>query len=355
MSPGKGTSGTVGGLHPAAASGGLFGWRRHAPQVATALALGMALLALLVALNLLQLTAPGPAHRALRRAVASLTEIDSLLAVHDAALRQQAGVSPDEPLSLPDYPLDVSLSPEEAQRPAAEVRDLLLDRSAEQVYQEGSAAFREEGQSGDASRLSVQGAVDTGLGFLTAGNHDALRWATLVLAVVSGVLSGALILVTRGYGRLRALGGAVAAGITALPTAGGGCAPRPWSRWLGNGRLHHRPASGPGEGGSVVADPQRPRLQRAGAGAPGAGRAGVAAEPVGSAGAASGEAEELTNRALDGPGPPVYIVGGPVGPNPAGIAQLVEHLLPKHPGPSADRQTPNIEPEQPQLSAVRGP
>jgi hypothetical protein len=171
----------------------------------------MALLALLVALNLLQLTAPGPAHRALRRTVASLTEIDSLLAVHDAALRQQAGVSPDEPLSLPDYPLDVSLSPEEAQRPATEVRDLLLDRSAERVYQEGSAAFREEGRPGDASRLSVQGAVDTGLGFLTAGNHDALRWATLVLAVVSGVLSGALILVTQGYGRLRALGGAVAA------------------------------------------------------------------------------------------------------------------------------------------------
>jgi hypothetical protein len=171
----------------------------------------MALLALLVALNLLQLTAPGPAHRALRRAVASLTEIDSLLAVHGAALRQQADVSPDEPLALPDYPLDVSLSPEEAQRPAAEVRDLLLDRSAEQVYQEGSAAFREEGQSGGAPRLSVQRAVRTGLGFLTVGHHDALRWATLVLALVCGVLSGALVLVTRGYGRLGALGGAVAA------------------------------------------------------------------------------------------------------------------------------------------------
>jgi len=170
----------------------------------------MALLALLVALNLLQLTAPGPAHRALRRAVASLTEIDSLLAVHGAALRQQADVSPDEPLALADYPLDVPLSPEEAQRPAAEVRDLLLDRSAERVYQEGSAAFREEGQSGDASRLSVQRAVRTGLGFLTAGNHDALRWATLALALVCGVLSGVLVLVTRGYGGLGALGGAVA-------------------------------------------------------------------------------------------------------------------------------------------------
>jgi hypothetical protein len=171
----------------------------------------MALLALLVALNLLQLTAPGPTHRALRRAVASLTEIDSLLAVHGPALRRQAGVSPDEPLSLPDYPLDVRLSPEEARRPATEVRDLLLDRSAEQVYQEGSAAFREKGQSGDAPRLSVQRAVRTGLRFLTAGNHDALRWTTLVLALVCGVLSGALILVTRGYGRLITLGSAVAA------------------------------------------------------------------------------------------------------------------------------------------------
>ncbi len=210
MSPGKDAIETGGGLHQDAATGGLFGWRRHAPQVVTALGLAMALLALLVALNLLQLTAPGPAHRALRRAVASLTEIDSLLAVHGAALRQQADVSPDEPLALADYPLDVPLSPEEAQRPAAEVRDVLLERSAEQVYQEGSAAFREEGQSGDASRLSVQGAVSMSLGFLTAGNHDALRWATLVLALVCGVLSGALLLVTRGYGRLGALGGAVA-------------------------------------------------------------------------------------------------------------------------------------------------
>jgi len=210
MRPGRDAIGTGKGLHQDAATGGLFGWRRHAPLVVTALGLAMALLALLVALNLLQLTAPGPAHRALGRAVASLTEIDSLLAVHGAALRQQADASPDEPLALADYPLDVSLSPEEAQRPAAEVRDLLLDRSAEQVYQEGSAAFREEGQSGDAPRLSVQRAVRTGLGFLTAGNHDALRWTTLALALVCGVLSGALLLVTRGYGRLGALGGAVA-------------------------------------------------------------------------------------------------------------------------------------------------
>jgi hypothetical protein len=210
MRPGRDAIGTEEGLHQDAAAGGLFGWHRHAPQVATALGLAMAQLALLGALNLLQLTAPGPAHRALRRAVASLTEIDSLLAVHGAALRQQADVSPDEPLALADYPLDVPLSPEEAQRPAAEVRDLLLDRSAEQVYQEGSAAFREEGQSGDAPRLSVQRAVRTGLGFLTAGNHDALRWTTLALALVCGVLSGALLLVTRSYGRLGALGGAVA-------------------------------------------------------------------------------------------------------------------------------------------------
>jgi hypothetical protein len=202
---------TGGGLHQDAATGGLFGWRRHAPQVAAALGLAMALLALLVALNLLQLTAPGPAHRALRRAVASLTEIDSLLVVHGAALRRQADASPDEPLSLPDYPLDVSLSPEEARRPETEVRDLLLDRSAERVYQEGTAAFREEGQSGNSPRLSVQRAVGTGLGFLTVGKHDALRWATLVLALVCGVLSGILVLVTQGYGRLITLGGAVAA------------------------------------------------------------------------------------------------------------------------------------------------
>jgi hypothetical protein len=210
MTPERDTVGAEGSLNQPATTAGLFGWRRHVPQAATALALAMALLALLFALNLLQLTAPGPAHRVLRRAVASLTEVDSLLAVHGPALQQEADAGPDEPLSLADYPLDVPLSPGEARRPPTEVRDLLLDRSAEQVYQEGTAAFREEGQSGGAPLLSLRRAVRAGLGFLTAGNHDALRLTTLVLALLCGALSGALVLLTRGYGRLIALGAAVA-------------------------------------------------------------------------------------------------------------------------------------------------
>ncbi len=195
---------------PATPAAGLFGWRRHVPQVATGLGLAVALLALLFALNFLQLTAPGPAHRVLRRAVASLTEIDSLLAAHGPALRQEADASPDEPLSLPDYPLDVPLSPQEASRPPAEVRDLLLDRSADQVYNEGPAAFRDEDQSSDAPLLSLRRAVRSGLSLLTADRHDTLRATTLVLTIVSGALAGTLLLMNRGYGRLTALGATVA-------------------------------------------------------------------------------------------------------------------------------------------------
>lgn len=194
-----------------AAAAGLFGWRRRLPQVATGLGLAIALLALLFALTLLQLTAPGPAHRVLGRAVASLTEIDSLLAVHGPALRQQAEASPDEPLSLPDYPLDVPLSPGEAGRPSADVRDLLLERSAERLYEEGPAAFRDEGQSSAAPLLSLRRAVRSGLGFLTAERHDALRAATVVLTIICGALAGILLLANRGYGRLTALGATIAA------------------------------------------------------------------------------------------------------------------------------------------------
>jgi len=210
MSSERDASAAGGGSSQAVATGGLFGWRRQSPPVAAAIGLAMALLALLVALNLLQLTAPGPAHRALRRAVASLTEIDSLLTAQVPALREQANTSPDEPLSLPDYPLNVTLSPQEAQKPPTEMRDLLLDRSADKVYQEGTAAFRQGGQGGDSSRLSVQGAVRTGLGLLTAGNHDALRWTTVALGILCGALSGALLFRTPGYGRLVALGSVVA-------------------------------------------------------------------------------------------------------------------------------------------------
>jgi hypothetical protein len=190
---------------------GLFGRPRRTPQTCTAAALTAALVALLAALTLLQLSAPGPAHRALRRSVASLTEMDSLLAAHGPALREQADASPDQPLSLPDYPLEVSLSPEEVRQPPAEVRDALRDRSAELVYEDGPSAFREEGQSGGTSRLSVEGAVRTGLDLLTASSHDGLRVATLALALLCGALSGALVLLARGYRGLTALGATVAA------------------------------------------------------------------------------------------------------------------------------------------------
>jgi len=173
--------------------------------------LAAALVALLVALSLLQLSAPGPAHRALRRSVASLTEIDSLLAAHEPALREQANASPDEPLVLPDYPLEVSLSAAEVEQPPAEVRDRLLDRSATLAYDRGPPAFREEGRSGGTSRLSVEGAVRTGLDFLTASSHDALRLTTLALALICGALSGGLVLLVRGYRGLAALGATVAA------------------------------------------------------------------------------------------------------------------------------------------------
>ena len=194
-----------------AVGSGLLRRRRRQPQVYAALGLILALSGLLVALSFFQLTAPGPAHRALRRAVASLTEIDSLLAVRGPALQEQAEASPDGPVSLPDYPLDVPLSPEEARQSTAQVRDLLLDRSAEQAYQEGSAAFREEGEPGGSSGLSPKGFVHLSLGLLTASRHDALRVATVVLAILCGALSGALVLLTPGYRRLTALGSAVAA------------------------------------------------------------------------------------------------------------------------------------------------
>jgi hypothetical protein len=167
-----------------------------------------ALVALLTALSLLHLSAPGPAHRALRRSVASLTEVDSLLAVQEQPLREQAESSPAGPLALPDYPLQVALSAGES---PVEVRDVLLDRSAELLYEEGAGAFREEGQSGGISRLSVEGAVRTGLDLLTSSSRDALRLTTVALAALCLALSGALVLLVRGYRSLTALGATVAA------------------------------------------------------------------------------------------------------------------------------------------------
>jgi hypothetical protein len=168
---------------------------------------------LLLTIDATQLTAEGTAHKALRRTVASLTEIDTLIADRG----EMVTTSPDSGGSvtslLVGFPIDVPLSSQEAQNLSTpELRDVVLDRSADRLYADGFSAFREGGQgSADVQILSPPGAVRYTAGLLTEGNHEVMRIVMAAVAGLAAVLALALVLLSRGYGRLTSLGTAVLA------------------------------------------------------------------------------------------------------------------------------------------------
>jgi len=204
------------------------GFWRNSFKWATGILLMLSLLALLVALGLAQLTAEGPAKRTLRRSVASLTEIDTLLDRGYEELRQEAQEDGEAALRLKDFPVQVSLNAEEVlDLSRSELRGLIIDRSAERLYDEGMSAFREEGtrlSEEDIGFFSTQGAVRNSLGLLRDNVHDGLRVAVASLAGVCLVLAVALVLLGRGFGRLASVGAAVCA--AAIPFLVGAVAVR---------------------------------------------------------------------------------------------------------------------------------
>ena len=182
---------------------------RAAARLAVGLLLFVSLLSLFASLTLLQLTSEGTAKRALGRAVAALTEIDPLLARNYADLQRRAGVAaPGDTLFVTNYPIAVPMRPEQAKTISkADLRNLLLDRSADDLYQHGTSVLRDPAsKAGSVGVFSVAGISDHGLGFLRARNHDILRVLTFVLAGVSLVLAVLLAMLCRGFGRLGAVG-----------------------------------------------------------------------------------------------------------------------------------------------------
>jgi hypothetical protein len=168
---------------------------------------------LLVSVDAAQLTAAGTSHKILRRTAASLTEIDSLIAAKQETVTTSTSNVDSVTAVVAGFPIDVPLSTQEAQSlSSAELRDVILDRSADRLYNEGFSAFHEGGgTSTDVQILSPPGAVRYTAGLLTKDNHDIARIAMAVLAGFAALLALVLVLVSRGYGRLTSIGLAVLA------------------------------------------------------------------------------------------------------------------------------------------------
>ncbi len=185
------------------------GGRSNRP-VGALLALNLGLL--LFALSFSNATAEGPAKRSLSHSIAILTEIDAYL---DDNLEQlQAAQAEDGPLSLPDFPIELELTVEEiGSADRGEIRDLLLSRSAERVYDEGMSAFQTDEQG--VGFFSPQGVVRTGMNLFRTTPHNIVAVLTILLAVVAAGLAVRLATVNRGYGRLLALGPSIC--LAAIP------------------------------------------------------------------------------------------------------------------------------------------
>jgi len=183
----------------------------------------LSMLALLVALPLFQVTSKGPAKQTLRRAVAALTEIDPLIDRDYADLQQRAGALPSgQTTQMRDFPIDVPLTRDEALGSSKQtLRDLLLDRSADIMYREGTEPLR--ATTGDRQHVgffTIGGITDHGLGFLRSRNHDILAGVTFSLAALAAVLGVTLAALCRGFGRLAGVGGVVLLGAIPLAVAG---------------------------------------------------------------------------------------------------------------------------------------
>lgn len=195
---------------------------RNVGKWGVALALFLSLCALLISLLAFQLTAEGPAKRTLRRAIAATTEIDTLIERnYDDFQARAAELEDGDVIELRDYPISVPLTPGEARGISRdELRDVLLDRSADRVYDEGTGVLRDDEASGRVGRFTAAGVMRSSLGLLRDSVHDAFGVLTYVLAALCLVLAGMLAWACRGFGRMTSVGATLLLAATPLLLAG---------------------------------------------------------------------------------------------------------------------------------------
>lgn len=196
--------------------------RAGAGTWAAAFALIAALALTLISLQLFQFTSRSTADPALRRALNALVEGNALVDRNYADLQARAQASQaGDVLELRDYPVSVPLTRDEAlSNSKPELRQLLLDRAVERMYQDGSGALRSEDGAASPGRFTSAGLVGRSIGFLRDGVHGMLAVLTLILAVVSLLVAAVLVAHCRGFGRAVAVGACVASASLPLLLAG---------------------------------------------------------------------------------------------------------------------------------------
>ncbi|MFN0146856.1 MAG: hypothetical protein ACKVT1_10110 [Dehalococcoidia bacterium] len=171
-----------------------------------AIMLAAVLLLLVAAISLGQVTTREHATRLLQAGIATLTDVDQVIAENREGLRQLAEAGEGPTVSFPGYPIPVEFRRAEALSGTNEqLRAAVLERSSTQVYEEGLGAFDQTGQQ-SLGTFSTQGLIRLIVGQLSQKTHDRASLASLVLGVLAGLGGLTVALKNHGYVRLRALG-----------------------------------------------------------------------------------------------------------------------------------------------------
>jgi hypothetical protein len=181
------------------------------------------LAAFFAALSAAQLTTAETGERILRRAVAVSTDLDAAMPGIQEKLLENANATREPTLQVPDFPIPVRLTREEAQTlTAPQLRDRILDESAAILYERGMSPWSEGDPDAnrDLQRVSAAGALNEGLGQVHDTTHSALVVLAVLLGIITLGLALALFISVPWDARLLVLGGAgLLAGLPLLAAA----------------------------------------------------------------------------------------------------------------------------------------
>ena len=184
-----------------------------ASQWLVAAFLALTLAAFFFFLTAFQVSSDGTAHRILRRGVAITTDIDAILPQVTTDLHAAAQTSDQDSVRVPNFPVPVEIPKEEAAHiEGEELRQRLLDKSADRIYDDGMSTWAQSdtASSQNIARFSTAGGLNRAFGLVTEKWNTVYLIATALFGFLSLVLAALLWLNLKSYLRLLALGAATA-------------------------------------------------------------------------------------------------------------------------------------------------
>ena len=184
-----------------------------ASQWLVAALLALTLAAFFFFLTAFQVSSDGTAHRILRRGVAITTDIDAILPQVTTDLHAAAQTSDQDSVRVPNFPVPVEIPKQEAAHiEGEELRQRLLDKSADRIYDDGMSTWAQSdtASSQNIARFSTAGGLQRAFGLVTEKWNTVYLIATALFGFLSLDLAALLWLNLKSYLRLLALGAATA-------------------------------------------------------------------------------------------------------------------------------------------------